>query len=68
MSAPHLKPCVSAANLVVHSMHGADVAMTVVDGEIVYDARGGKPWEKRFPKFDFAVAKARFAESLARIS
>ena len=68
MSAPHLKPCVSAANLVVHSMHGADVAMTVVDGEIVYDARGGKPWEKRFPKFDFAAAKARFVESLARIS
>ena len=65
MSAPHLSPCFDAANLAVHSMHGSDVAMTVVDGETVYDARGGKPWENRFPKMDFAAVRERFLSSVA---
>ena len=39
---PHLLPAHDIPNLVVHSMHSSDVVMTVVGGEILYDARDGR--------------------------
>ena len=33
----HLTPCLDIPNLVVNSMHAGDVAMTFVDGRLVYD-------------------------------
>ncbi len=43
LNRPHLEPCLDMANLIVNAMHAADVVMTFVDGEIVYDAREGAP-------------------------
>ena len=33
----HLTPCLDIPNLIVNSMHVSDVAMTVVDGRVVYE-------------------------------
>lgn len=33
----HLTPCLDIPNLIVNSMHASDVAMTVVDGRVVYE-------------------------------
>jgi 5-methylthioadenosine/S-adenosylhomocysteine deaminase len=39
---PHLTPALDLPNLVVNSMHGSDVAATVVGGKFIYDkSRGG---------------------------
>ena len=40
---PHLEPAFDIPNLVVHSMQAGDVVMTMVDGEVLYDARSGEP-------------------------
>ncbi len=59
---PHLTPCLDAANLVVHAMHASDVAMTFVDGEVVYDARNGQDWlriDHGRAEFDFRCALRR---------
>ncbi|MBR4616694.1 MAG: amidohydrolase family protein, partial [Kiritimatiellae bacterium] len=36
----HLTPILDAPNLVVNSMHASDVAMTIVDGRVVYEKGG----------------------------
>ena len=51
---PHLAPAYDLPNLVVHSMHASDVVMTVVAGEVLYDARGGRP---TWPTIDFERAR-----------
>ncbi len=59
---PHLTPCLDAANLVVHAMRASDVVMTLVDGEIVYDARDGQNWLRLDParaEFEFRRAVRR---------
>ncbi len=56
----HLKPANDLANLVVHSMHASDVAMTVVDGEIAYD-RG------HWPMIDDGRAEFEFNLALRRL-
>ena len=33
----HLTPCLDIPNLIVNSMHASDVAMTIVDGRVVYE-------------------------------
>ena len=33
----HLTPCLDIPNLIVNSMHASDIAMTVVDGRVVYE-------------------------------
>jgi cytosine/adenosine deaminase-related metal-dependent hydrolase len=57
MSAPHLTPAFDIPHLAVFSMHSSDVVMTVVDGEVLYDARNSRPWDKRFPTIDVASAR-----------
>ena len=37
MSAPHMHPCLDAANLIVYSAQASDVCMTMVDGQILYE-------------------------------
>ena len=54
---PHLTPCLDLPNLVVNSMHASDVAMTVVDGRVVYE-RG---------RADDAAAKAALLAAVQRI-
>lgn len=49
----HLEPDLDTANLIACSMHAGDVAMTVVDGEILYE-RG------QFPAIDAARARFEF--------
>ena len=34
---PHLTPCLDIPNLIVNSMHASDVAMTIVNGRVVYE-------------------------------
>lgn len=36
---PHLAPCNDLTSLIVHSMQAADVAMTIVNGEIAWNCR-----------------------------
>ncbi len=59
---PHLKPCVDAANLVVHSAHAGDVLMTIVDGRIVYERSPEQSWtdiNHERAKFDFELSLRR---------
>ena len=37
MDKPHLFPALDIPNLIVYSMQGSDVCMTMVDGEILYE-------------------------------
>lgn len=59
---PHLNPCVDAANLIVHSAHASDVAMTIVDGRIVYERSPEQSWidiNHERAKFDFEMSLRR---------
>lgn len=59
---PHLKPCVDASNLIVHSAHAGDVSMTVVDGRIVYERSPEPVWadiNHERALFDFNVSLRR---------
>ncbi|MBO7309324.1 MAG: amidohydrolase [Kiritimatiellae bacterium] len=59
---PHLNPCVDPANLIVHSAHASDVAMTIVDGRIVYERSPGQSWmdiNHERAKFDFEMSLRR---------
>ncbi|MBR4523847.1 MAG: amidohydrolase [Kiritimatiellae bacterium] len=56
----HLDPVLDLANLIVHSMHASDVAMTIAGGQVVYD-RG------RFPQLDVDAARAGFEASVKRL-
>lgn len=62
---PHLAPCLDPANLVVYSMKASDVAMTFVDGRLVYDAR--RAAETRFPHVDYFKVKADFLAAVRRL-
>lgn len=57
---PHLHPHGDLADLAVYSMQAADVAMTVVDGEIVYD-RGA------WPRVDAERARFELLSSARRL-
>ena len=59
---PHLNPCVDPANLIVHSANASDVAMTIVDGRIVYERSPGQSWmdiNHERAKFDFEMSLRR---------
>lgn len=59
---PHLNPCVDPANLIVHSSHASDVAMTIVDGRIVYERSPEQSWidiNHERAKFDFEMSLRR---------
>ena len=59
---PHLNPCVDPANLIVHSAHASDVAMTIVDGRIVYERSPEQSWidiNHERAKFDFEMSLRR---------
>ena len=59
---PHLNPCVDPANLIVHSAHASDVAMTIVDGRIVYERSPEQSWidiNHERAKFDFEMTLRR---------
>lgn len=59
---PHLNPCVDPANLIVYSAHASDVAMTIVDGRIVYERSPGQSWmdiNHERAKFDFEMSLRR---------
>ena len=59
---PHVNPCVDPANLIVHSAHASDVAMTIVDGRIVYERSPGQSWmdiNHERAKFDFEMSLRR---------
>ena len=59
---PHLNPCVDAANLIVHSAHASDVAMTIVDGRIVYERSPEQSWidiNHERAEFDFEMSLRR---------
>ena len=59
---PHLNPCVDPANLIVHSAHASDVAMTIVDGRIVYERSPEQSWidiTHERAKFDFEMSLRR---------
>ena len=62
---PHLIPALDYENLVVHSMHSSDVAMTVVDGEIVFERTpdGAPVW----PRVDYERAKFEFLAAVRRL-
>ena len=43
---PHLLPAIDIPNLVVHSMHSSDVAMTIAGGRVAYDrSRAGAEFD-----------------------
>ena len=59
---PHLNPCVDPAHLIVHSAHASDVAMTIVDGRIVYERSPDQSWidiNHERAKFDFEMSLRR---------
>lgn len=59
---PHLNPCVDPANLIVHSAHASDVAMTIVDGRIVYERSPEQSWidiNHERAEFDFEMSLRR---------
>ena len=59
---PHLNPCVDPVNLIVHSAHASDVAMTIVDGRIVYERSPEQSWidiNHERAKFDFEMSLRR---------
>jgi len=63
---PHLAPALDLANLVVHSMHASDVAMTFVDGDSVYDkGRVGAEFDGVYT--GFAKAKADLLAAVKRL-
>ncbi len=53
---PHLMPVLDIPNLIVHSMHGSDVVMTIVNGDIVYDRGQWLKIDQGRAEFDFKVA------------
>ncbi len=59
----HAVPCLDAANLVVHALHASDVILTLVDGEIVYDARQVQNWLR----LNHERAEFDFRQSLRRL-
>ena len=61
---PHLTPALDLPNLVVNSMHGSDVAATVVGGKVVYDkSRSGA----EFGGTDVEMAKAKLIAAVRRL-
>ena len=59
LSRIHLVPANDIPGLVVHSMRGADVVQTLVDGEIVYDRGEFMNLDRRRAEFDFRLALRR---------
>lgn len=55
----HLTPALDVPNLVVHSMQASDVAMTIVDGEIVYDRGQFLRLNQERAEYDFRCAVRR---------
>ena len=55
----HLTPCLDIPNLIVHSMHASDVAMTLVDGNVLYDHGQLMTINQGRAEFDFKVAVRR---------
>ena len=47
---PHLTPCLDLPNLVVNTMHASDVALTVVDGNVVYEKGGADGGYNGWPR------------------
>ena len=60
LTRPHLAPCLDAANLLVHSVQASDVAMTVVDGRVLYE-------NGRFTTVDAERARADFLAAVKEI-
>ena len=54
---PHLTPCLDIPNLIVNSMHASDVAMTVVNGRVVWEK--GRPEPSRPIREKFLAAVGR---------
>ena len=59
LAKPHLIPALDLPNLVVHSMHASDVAMTLVDGEVLYDRGQWLTLNQERAEFDFRCAVRR---------
>lgn len=56
---PHLEPHGDLADLTVYSMQAADVAMTVVDGEIVYDRGAWTRVDAQRARFELLASARR---------
>jgi len=56
---PHLEPLLDPANIAVYSAQGSDVAMTVVDGEILYDHGNYPTLDAERLRFEFKAAVRR---------
>ena len=56
----HLEPCRDLAALIVYSMQASDVAMTVVDGEILYE-------NGQFMRLDPGRVKFEFLQAVRRL-
>ena len=54
---PHLTPCLDIPNLIVNSMHASDVAMTVVNGRVVWEKGRPEPLRPIREKFLAAVRR-----------
>ena len=61
---PHLEPALDLPNLVVHSMQAGDVVMTMVGGEILYDARSG---ERSWPAINHERARFDLLSAVKRL-
>jgi 5-methylthioadenosine/S-adenosylhomocysteine deaminase len=56
---PHLMPASDIPSLIVHSMRGGDVSLTMVDGEIVYERGEFMRINRPRAEFDFRTSLRR---------
>ena len=60
----HLTPCLDIPNLIVNSMHASDIAMTIVDGRVVYEKQAKTKGEGEQRKDFLSAVKRIGLESL----
>ncbi len=63
----HSLPAYNPYNALVYAARASDVILTMIDGEIRYDARQGTHWRDRFPHLDLAPAYAQLQSAAQKM-
>lgn len=63
----HSLPAYNPYNALVYAARASDVVLTMIDGEIRYNAREGTHWRDRFPHLDLAPAFAQLQSAAQKM-
>ena len=63
----HSLPAYNPYNTLVYAARASDVVLTMIDGEIRYDARQGNGWPDRFPGVDLSPAFAQLQSAAQKM-